>query len=300
MAKDKVTRNLERGDRFARSMKDCFYNAEHFGSPASMLHENLRTLIFDRPEYKKLPQYMKSFLDGQHQIFRDRIWNELTEYVYDVFYNAENVSQHLTNVTRECLKSLPYYKELSWNPASENHILTGDLVWKNSKKPFITVAEFAQTRKDLLNTERRERRKPEMPYKEGDFGKLADAIINSPREPSFQIPPKSEIMIGEATIGVWEFEDTYAYCEKKSNGYPIHRIIQVDKRIINWTCEGIYCTDANSEVRILSLGRDSNSILCEACFIHEIRYRRMRNRELGKANQYQLPEWSSLEVYTGE
>lgn len=51
------------------------------------------------------------------------------------------------------------------------------------------------------------------------------------------------------------------------------------------------------EVRVLPTGGDGNSILCRACFDREIRYRRDRNRQLGKDCQFKLPTWEECKVY---
>lgn len=70
----------------------------------------------------------------------------------------------------------------------------------------------------------------------------------------------------------------------------------------NYNCEGHprnNCSQ-NPEVRVLPSGGDSNSILCYACFFHEIRYRVGRNKELSKECQFKLPKWEDLEVYSNQ
>jgi hypothetical protein len=42
---------------------------------------------------------------------------------------------------------------------------------------------------------------------------------------------------------------------------------------------------------------DANEILCRACFEHEIKYRRERNRELGTFAQFALPTWEACKAY---
>ena len=62
-------------------------------------------------------------------------------------------------------------------------------------------------------------------------------------------------------------------------------------------CDGGHCRSATGEVRVLPSGGSSNLILCRACFDHEIRWRRDRNRDLGRDAQFKLPTWDSLRVY---
>lgn len=53
----------------------------------------------------------------------------------------------------------------------------------------------------------------------------------------------------------------------------------------------------NPEVRILPTGGESNAILCKCHYEVEMRFRRERNRELGKDCQFALPQWNSLKIY---
>lgn len=67
----------------------------------------------------------------------------------------------------------------------------------------------------------------------------------------------------------------------------------------NPNCDNDKCRDANGEVRVLPLGGGANLILCRACFEHELRFRRERNRELSPDCQFKLPDWEVLAVYGG-
>jgi hypothetical protein len=67
----------------------------------------------------------------------------------------------------------------------------------------------------------------------------------------------------------------------------------------NPNCCGGYCQFEQGEVRVLPLPKDSNLILCHACYRHEIAWRKQRNRELSPDVRFPLPDWESLEVYTG-
>jgi len=51
------------------------------------------------------------------------------------------------------------------------------------------------------------------------------------------------------------------------------------------------------EVRLLPTGGDSNLILCRYCYGREIAFRKERNKELCKENQFALPKWDDLEIY---
>ena len=65
----------------------------------------------------------------------------------------------------------------------------------------------------------------------------------------------------------------------------------------NPNCDGGVCLRHNGEVRVLPSGGDSNLILCQACFFHEMNFRRERNKELGAAYQFKLPKWTELKIY---
>ena len=64
----------------------------------------------------------------------------------------------------------------------------------------------------------------------------------------------------------------------------------------NPNCDGGRCDAVSGEVRVLPYP-GGNLILCLRCFSVEIVYRRSRNRELSTVCRYDLPAWSSLEVY---
>lgn len=68
----------------------------------------------------------------------------------------------------------------------------------------------------------------------------------------------------------------------------------------NWNCDGDLCTNATGEVRRLPLGGNSAVIVCEACYFHEMNYRRERNEELSPSARFDLPRWESLEIYKGD
>lgn len=71
----------------------------------------------------------------------------------------------------------------------------------------------------------------------------------------------------------------------------------------NPNCDGGDCVTSIGEVRVLPHGKNpnhGNSILCIACFHHEIRFREQRNKELSKDAQYDLPKWIDLKIYGGD
>lgn len=65
----------------------------------------------------------------------------------------------------------------------------------------------------------------------------------------------------------------------------------------NPNCDNDKCTNPKGEVRVLPTGGDSNAILCNACYLHEMRFRRERNKDLAPANRFKLPEWEALKPY---
>jgi hypothetical protein len=72
----------------------------------------------------------------------------------------------------------------------------------------------------------------------------------------------------------------------------------------NNNCDNDKCKSDTGEVRVLPTSADGNAILCQACFDHEIRFRRQENHRLGfmkdgfpTADAYELPKWDSLKVY---
>src|SRR5215510_726538 len=66
----------------------------------------------------------------------------------------------------------------------------------------------------------------------------------------------------------------------------------------NPNCDGDHCTHSKGEVRVLPYGGGGNLILCQACYEHEINWRKERNREV--ASPFGLPTWESLRVYGTE
>jgi hypothetical protein len=72
--------------------------------------------------------------------------------------------------------------------------------------------------------------------------------------------------------------------------------------IQNSYCDGGRCVAPDGEVRVLPLGAipdHGNMILCQACFMFEMQYRKERNRTLGKDCQFKIPAWEDLKVYEG-
>ena len=65
----------------------------------------------------------------------------------------------------------------------------------------------------------------------------------------------------------------------------------------NPNCDGAHCTSETGQVRRLPTGGGGALILCQACFRHEIRYRRKRNKTLLEHNRFELPEWCCLSPY---
>ncbi len=51
-------------------------------------------------------------------------------------------------------------------------------------------------------------------------------------------------------------------------------------------------------MKILPLGGDGNAILCLKCYFKEMLFRQERNKELGEAEQFDLPAWSELKIHT--
>jgi hypothetical protein len=68
----------------------------------------------------------------------------------------------------------------------------------------------------------------------------------------------------------------------------------------NPNCDGGVCLNHKGQVRVLPSGGDSNLILCQACFFHEIAWRKERNKDLCKENHFKLPKWEDLKVYGAE
>lgn len=70
--------------------------------------------------------------------------------------------------------------------------------------------------------------------------------------------------------------------------------------LINPNCDGDKCIADHSEVKVLPLGTNphhGNLIICHACYLHEMSWRKERNRELSPEAQYDLPKWEDLEAY---
>ena len=67
----------------------------------------------------------------------------------------------------------------------------------------------------------------------------------------------------------------------------------------NPNCDGACLGPENGEVRCLPMGAGANLILCQPCFLREIRFRKRRNRELSIDDHFDLPLWTDLSVQEG-
>jgi len=67
----------------------------------------------------------------------------------------------------------------------------------------------------------------------------------------------------------------------------------------NSNCDGDHCSCRGGEVRRLPFGHVDGgaAILCYACYLHELQYRREWNKEHVGAAAFELPSWASLEIY---
>lgn len=103
--------------------------------------------------------------------------------------------------------------------------------------------------------------------------------------------PKTGVRCG-CRPGVWR--DNCPNCE--GTGW------QIDFRAIRARAEVRAGCDGSGphegcEVRVLPVGGDGNAILCKACFVREIAFRRERNEELTEGSKFDLPAWDRLKVY---
>jgi hypothetical protein len=64
---------------------------------------------------------------------------------------------------------------------------------------------------------------------------------------------------------------------------------------VNNDCDG-NGPHTTGEVKLLASGGCANLILCHACFVREIAFRKSRNTELGR-NVFELPAWETLKPY---
>ena len=67
-----------------------------------------------------------------------------------------------------------------------------------------------------------------------------------------------------------------------------------------YNCGGLRCVTDIGEVRLLPTGGESNAILCFACYNYEMNWRKERNEDLGDLEQFDIPLWNSLKIYTDE
>lgn len=71
-------------------------------------------------------------------------------------------------------------------------------------------------------------------------------------------------------------------------------------RKTNPNCDNTKCISDKGEVRVLPISGDSNIIVCKTCFMHEMKFRHERNKELAFACRFDIPKWESLEIYSPE
>lgn len=65
----------------------------------------------------------------------------------------------------------------------------------------------------------------------------------------------------------------------------------------NPNCDGAYCRHEKGEIRKMPTGSDGNMVLCHACYLNEIQFRKIRNRTLPKDVQFDIPRWENLKIY---
>lgn len=65
----------------------------------------------------------------------------------------------------------------------------------------------------------------------------------------------------------------------------------------NPNCDNEYCVATKGEVRVLPTSDTSNAILCKRCFIHEMKWRYQRNKELSFDCRFDIPKWENLKIY---
>ena len=65
----------------------------------------------------------------------------------------------------------------------------------------------------------------------------------------------------------------------------------------NPNCDGSGPCSKNPEVRVLPYGGDGNLIVCKKCYYREMEFRFLRNEELSKDCQFELPTWDDLKIY---
>jgi len=65
----------------------------------------------------------------------------------------------------------------------------------------------------------------------------------------------------------------------------------------NPNCDNEHCKKPNSEIRILPTGGDSNALLCYSCYLHEIAFRKERNKDLADDCKFKLTPWEDLRIY---
>jgi hypothetical protein len=66
----------------------------------------------------------------------------------------------------------------------------------------------------------------------------------------------------------------------------------------NLNCDGEFCKSKTGEIRVLPVSKDSNALLCQACFNHEvIWHRKIKSAFCDVSVPEDLPTWDSLKVY---
>lgn len=68
--------------------------------------------------------------------------------------------------------------------------------------------------------------------------------------------------------------------------------------------ENTYCNGSGPHtegtVKVMSTGGGGNLLLCRACWLREITWRKERNRSLGDFAQFDLPNWNDAKSYEYE
>lgn len=65
----------------------------------------------------------------------------------------------------------------------------------------------------------------------------------------------------------------------------------------NPNCDNDKCVNATGQVRVLPIGGGGNLIVCQACFNHEMNYRKEVNQKHKISNEFDIVVWNDLKIY---
>ena len=112
---------------------------------------------------------------------------------------------------------------------------------------------------------------------------MFDLVQNGKIKGTFETHNQALIKLQSITPNSWDYSFKY-------DGWMILDHATDQECMTNYACDGA-CNRNNITVRRLDIGGGGGVFLCHFCWIHEMEWRKDRNKELEKQNQFDILAW---------